>query len=78
MLGLSLLDIVVIFLYLLGITGIGVWTYKKVHDTGSFFIGGRKFGKILTIAHSFGAGTHTDQPVSVTGAAYEVGMAGIW
>lgn len=78
MLGLSLLDIIVIILYLLGITAIGVWTYKKIHDTGSFFMGGRGFGKILTIAHSFGAGTHTDQPVAVTGAAYELGMAGIW
>jgi Na+/proline symporter len=76
--GLHLLDIGVILVYLLGITAIGVWTYKKVRDTGSYFLGGRKFGKILTIAHSFGAGTHTDQPVSVAGAAYEVGMAGIW
>jgi Na+/proline symporter len=75
---LSPLDLIVIGLYLLMMAGIGLWTYKKIKDTGDFFMGGRRFGKILTIAHTFGSGTQTDQPVAVSGACYELGLAGIW
>jgi Na+/proline symporter len=76
--GLSQLDLVVIALYLFMMAGIGVWTYRKIKDTGDFFMGRRGFGKTLTIAHAFGSGTQTDQPVAVSGACYELGLAGIW
>jgi len=32
----------------------------------------------VNIAQAFGVGTHTDQPVSVSGASYTTGLAGIW
>ncbi len=51
---------------------------KKVKSAGDYFMGGRRFGKVMMIAQAFGVGTHTDQPVSVSGASYTNGLAGIW
>ena len=78
MLGISLLDWIVLCSYFLIITIIGIWTYKKIRSSGDFFMGNRRFGKLLMIAQAFGVGTHTDQPVSVSGASYTTGLAGIW
>ncbi len=78
MLGLHYLDWLVLALYFVGTTGLGIWTMKKVRSSGDYFMGGRGFGKVMMIAQAFGVGTHTDQPVSVTGAAYSNGLAGIW
>ena len=78
MLGISWIDWLVLVIYFIGITSLGVWTYKKVKSSADFFMGNRRFGKILMIAQAFGVGTHTDQPVTVTGASYTAGLAGIW
>jgi len=77
-LGISVLDIVVLSSYFILITWIGVWTRRKIKSTADFFMGNRGFGKVLMIAQAFGVGTHTDQPVSVSGASYTTGLAGIW
>ncbi len=78
MLGISYIDWIVLVLYFIGITSLGVWTFKKIKSSADYFMGNRRFGKILMIAQAFGVGTHTDQPVSVTGASYTNGLAGIW
>ena len=78
MFGLSILDLVVIGAYFLCLTIIGIMTYKSVKSTGDYFMGNRRFGKILMIGHALGAGTHTDQPVAVAGACSQIGLAGIW
>jgi len=78
MLGISYIDWLVLVLYFIDITSLGVWTYKKIKSPADYFMGNRRFGKILMIAQAFGVGTHTDQPVSVTGASYTNGLAGIW
>ncbi|MFH1739809.1 MAG: sodium:solute symporter family protein [bacterium] len=77
-LGLAKWDWIALGLYLLGITIIGVATRTTIRSREDFFMGGRRFGKILMIFHSFGAGTHTDQAVAVSGACYRNGMSGIW
>ncbi len=77
-LGISTLDFFVLALYFVLITAVGVWTRKKIKSSADFFMGNRRFGKIMMIAQAFGVGTHTDQPVSVTGASYTTGLAGIW
>lgn len=77
-LGLHWLDWVVLCLYLLGITAIGVWSYKKVHDAGDFFMGGRRFGKVFMMFFAFGAGTSSEQAVSVAAGSFSKGLAGIW
>ncbi len=65
MLGLELIDWAVIIVYLVGITFIGLWAVKKVRSAASFFIGDRKFGKVMMAFFMFGSGTHSDQAVSV-------------
>ena len=76
--GVKLIDWLIIGIYLVGITILGVWMAKKVKSAASFFIGDRKFGKIMMIFFMFGAGTHSDQAVSVASKTYRVGASGIW
>jgi len=77
-LGIRIADWAVILIYLIGITIIGVWAAKKVKDAASYFIGDRKFGNWMMIFFSFGAGTHSDQAVSVASKTYTSGASGIW
>lgn len=78
MLGLELIDWLVIVIYLLGITFVGFWAVKKVRSSASFFIGDRKFGKVMMAFFMFGSGTHSDQAVSVAAKTYHSGASGIW
>ncbi len=78
MLGLKLIDWIVIVIYLLGITVVGLWAIKKVRSTASYFIGDRKFGKVMMAFFMFGSGTHSDQAVSVASKTYQSGASGIW
>ena len=78
MLGVNWLDWLVIAGYLVGITLIGVWAFRRVKSAASFFISDRKFGKIMMMFFTFGAGTHTDQAVAVAAKTYRVGISGIW
>lgn len=71
-------DLLVIVVYLLTITGIGMYTAKKVKTVGDFFLGGRKFGKLLTTTRDFGIGTSTDEPVVTVGQSYAIGLPGVW
>ena len=77
-LGLNIIDYLVILLYFGGIMAIGLWTRKMIRSSDDYFMGNRRFGKFLMIMQGFGVGTHTDQPVSVSGAAYTGGLSGIW
>lgn len=77
-LGITYLDISVILVYIAIIIYMGWWTKKKVQNSGDYFMGGRKGNKIMMIANAFGAGTHTDQAIAVSGATYQIGLAGIW
>jgi len=77
-LGLKTLDWIVIVCYILLITAIGLWANRGVKSTKDYFMGGRRFGKLLMIAQAFGAGTRTDQAVAVIGASSQIGLAGIW
>jgi len=78
MLGVRLVDWAVIIAYLLGITFIGLWAAKKVRSSTSFFMGDRKFGKVMMAFFMFGSGTHSDQAVSVSAKTYRAGASGIW
>ena len=78
MLGAKLIDWAVIIIYLIVITCIGLWAMKKVRSAASFFIGDRKFGKVMMAFFMFGSGTHSDQAVSVAAKTYHSGASGIW
>lgn len=76
--GVSIIDWLVIAVYLVGITMLGIWAMKRVKSAASYFIGDRKFGKIMMLFFTFGAGTHSDQAVSVAAKTYRSGASGIW
>jgi Na+/proline symporter len=67
-----------LILYLGGITGLGLWMGHRIHSQADYFVGGRRFGKLLAVFTAFGAGTHSDQAVSVVAKTYQAGMSGIW
>ena len=77
MLGLHIADILVLGLYLVGITIIGVWAARRIKNTADFFMP-RRFGKVMMITHAFGTGTHSDQAVSVASKSFTNGLSGIW
>lgn len=72
------LDLIVVLAYLIGIGGLGIFQALKIKSSGDYFAGGRKFNKFLMMMHALGTGTHADDPVGVTGAAYQHGLSGIW
>lgn len=76
--GLEIADVCTLFAYLGGITLLGMWMGRTIHNTTDFFVGGRRFGKLFSTFLAFGAGTHSDQAVSVAAKTYTAGMSGIW
>lgn len=75
---LTLLDWLVLTVYVGGITALGLSVSRQVKTSEGYFMGNRAFGKILMLAQSLGTGTHSDQAVGVAGAAYTSGLSGIW
>ena len=78
MLGISGWDWLTLGLYLIGITGLGIWTATRVKDTADFFMGGRKFGRWMMVFFAFGSGTNGNQAVGVAAKTYSNGLSGIW
>jgi len=76
--GLTLWDWIVLAVYLAGITCIGLYAARYVKDTADYFLAGRRFRKTFMLFFTFGAGTHSDQAVSVASKTYTDGLSGIW
>ena len=53
MFGLSFIDIAVIVVYFVGMIGIGLWSMSKIKNQEDYFLGGRRFGKIIQTFASF-------------------------
>jgi Na+/proline symporter len=70
-------DYCVLVLYFIGMIAIGVWSAKKITSSADFFMP-RRFGKAMMVMFSFGAGTHSDQAVSVASKSFTNGLSGIW
>ncbi|MCR9292649.1 MAG: sodium:solute symporter family protein, partial [bacterium] len=75
--GLHLIDGLVVVLYLIGITIMGVWMGRRLRGLDDFFMP-RKFGKGMMMMHAFGTGTASDQAVTVSSATFRTGLSGIW
>ena len=75
--GLHLIDGLVVVLYLIGITIMGVWMGRRLKGLDDFFMP-RKFGKAMMMMHAFGTGTASDQAVTVSSATFRTGLSGIW
>ena len=78
MFGVSWIDWLVLVFYLAVIAVIGVSAAKRVRNAASFFIGDRKFGKVMMMFFTFGTSTHSDQAVSIAAKTYRSGVSGIW
>jgi Na+/proline symporter len=75
--GLTIPDAIVLVVYLVGTTALGVWVGRGATNIAEFFMP-RRFGKIMMIMSAFGAGTASDQAVSVASATFRSGLSGIW
>ena len=75
--GLQLADMAVLLLYLAAVAAIGFWSSRRIKRSADFFMP-RRFGKLMMVMFSFGAGTHSDQAVGVASKSYTSGLSGIW
>lgn len=75
--GMHFADIMVLVVYLLGVTVLGIWAGRGSKSTGDFFMP-RKFGKLMMLMNAFGTGTASDQAVSVASGTARTGLSGIW
>ncbi|MBD3287480.1 sodium:solute symporter family protein [candidate division KSB1 bacterium] len=78
MFGLLWIDIIVIVAYFLVLIGIGYWSMRRIRHQEDYFLGGRRFGRIVQIFAAFGSGTSADTAVGVTTTTFRNGISGIW
>ncbi|MCL5019081.1 MAG: sodium:solute symporter family protein [Patescibacteria group bacterium] len=76
--GLQFIDILVIILYFILMIGIGIYSRKRTKNQEDFFMGGRRFGKVIQTFAVFGAGTSADSPIGTVRNTYTGGLSGIW
>ncbi len=76
--GVAGIDWLVIIVYLAVVLVLGIGTFGRVKSASGFFIGDRRYGKLTMMLNAFGAGTHSDQAVSVSSKTFSVGISGIW
>lgn len=75
---LSILDWIVLGVYLAAMIGIGLVAGRRVKTTDQYFLGHRKFNRWIMMGQSLGTGTHAEMPVSLAGAVYTSGVSAIW
>lgn len=75
--GLNAWDLAALVGYFGLVTALGIWSARRV-KTMSDFVLPHRFGKTLMVFFSFGAGTHSDQAVSVASKSFTNGVSGIW
>ncbi|MDN5205629.1 sodium:solute symporter family protein [Fulvivirgaceae bacterium BMA10] len=78
MLGLALPDLIVLLLYFGVIVVIGIRASFNIKEEEDFFLGGRKFGKLVSTFASFGQATSADGPAGVATTTFNNGASGIW
>jgi len=72
------LDYIVLVAYFLVMTLIGIWSMLMVKKQEDFFLGSRTFGKLFQSFAAFGAGTGSQDPVTIGRTTYTSGLSGIW
>lgn len=78
MFGLLQIDLVVIVVYFLILIAIGFWSMRRIRQQEDYFLGGRRFGRVIQFFASFGSGTSSTTPVGVTTTSFRNGISGIW
>lgn len=77
-LGLTILDLIILGLYIGGILLIGIKSSFTIKNEEDYFLGARKFGKLLSTFASFGQSTSADGPTGVATTTFNNGISGIW
>ncbi|MFP6899692.1 MAG: sodium:solute symporter family protein, partial [Opitutales bacterium] len=72
------IDYLVLFVYFAGMAGIGFWAMRRIKGQEDYFMGGRRFGKLLQTFAAFGAGTGSADPVNTARGTFANGMSGMW
>ena len=78
MFGLDISDIIVMLIYFGVIIYIGIRSSLKIKKQEDYFLGGRKFGKLISTFASFGQATSADGPAGVATTTFNNGASGIW
>jgi uncharacterized SAM-binding protein YcdF (DUF218 family) len=63
---------------LAGMVVVGTVLSRMVRTEDDFFMGGRRYGKVLMTFFSFASATSSEEAVSVTAGTWRAGLAGIW
>lgn len=77
-LGLALVDWVIVLGFLAGMLVVGARLSRIVRNEDDFFMGGRRYGRVLMTFFSFASATSSEEAVSVTAGTWRAGLAGIW
>jgi SSS family solute:Na+ symporter len=76
--GLSIIDVLVIIFYFIVVIYIGIRAMRHIRSQEDYFLGGRKFGKLIQVFAAFGQSTSADSAVGTTTTTYTNGASGIW
>jgi SSS family solute:Na+ symporter len=77
MYGLAVIDIVMIVLYFLVVLGMGYYSARRIKNQEDYFLGGRRFGKLIQTFAAFGQATSVENAVGMTVITARNGIAGI-
>ena len=72
------LDCIVLIGYFVVMGVIGVLSRLTIKTQEDFFMGGRRFGKLLQTFAAFGAGTGSSDPINTARTTFTDGLSGIW
>ncbi len=76
--GLHLIDVLIIFCYIVAILWIGQWVGRRMKSQSAFYIADRKLGKWYQFFLNFGTSTDANQAVGVSREIYRQGLGGMW
>jgi Na+/proline symporter len=77
--GLTVADLIILGGYFTLVGAVGLLASRFVRNREDFVLGGRRFGKLMTLLFSFGSGTHADSAVAVAAQCYKIrSLAGFW
>ena len=74
----TVLDWIVLGVYFAVMAAIGLACMRLIKGQEDYFMGSRKFGRLLQTFAAFGAGTGAHEPVTVGRTSWTSGLSGIW
>lgn len=78
MYGLTIIDIATIFVYFLVVLGMGYYSSRRIKNQEDYFLGGRRFGKLIQTFAAFGQGTSVENAVGMTVITARNGITGVF